>query len=45
LENSIKRRQSLLANEGYIKKAPINIVEAERNKLAEELEKLTKLRG
>ena len=45
LENSIKRREALLANEGYVKKAPANIVEAERNKLAEEKEKLAKLRG
>ncbi|MBQ6840686.1 MAG: valine--tRNA ligase [Bacilli bacterium] len=45
LENSIKRRETLLANEGYVNKAPANIVEAERNKLAEEKEKLAKLRG
>jgi len=45
LENSIKRRETLLANEGYVNKAPANIVEAERNRLAEEKEMLTKLRG
>ena len=45
LEVSIKRREGLLANEGYVNKAPAQIVENERLKLAEEKEKLAKLRG
>ena len=45
LEASIKRREGLLANEGYVNKAPANIVENERIKLAEEKEKLAKLKG
>ncbi len=36
LEASIKRRESLLANENYVNKAPANIVEMDRQKLAEE---------
>ncbi len=45
LKASIERRQKLLSNEGYVNKAPSNIVDAERKKLQEEeelLEKLTK---
>ena len=45
LKNSIARREKLLSNEGYVNKAPANIVEEERNKLAQELEKLQKLIG
>ena len=44
LENSIARREKLLANEGYVNKAPKEIVESERIKLAEEKEKLAKLK-
>ena len=40
LESSIKRRQNLLNNENYVNKAPKEIVESERIKLAEELKKL-----
>ena len=43
LRNSIQRREKLLSNEGYVNKAPANIVEEERTKLAQELEKLQKL--
>ena len=45
LKNSIQRREKLLSNEGYINKAPANIVEEERNKLVLELERLQKLIG
>ena len=45
LKNSIQRREKLLSNEGYVNKAPANIVEEERNRLAQELEKLQKLIG
>ena len=45
LENSIARREKLLSNEGYVKNAPANIVEEERNKLELEKEKLAKLKG
>ena len=44
LEASIKRRETLLSNEGYVNNAPAQIVEAERSKLAEEKERLNKLR-
>ena len=43
LKASIARRESLLANENYVNKAPANIVEMDRKKLAEEKEKLTLL--
>ena len=43
LEASIKRRESLLANENYVNKAPANIVEMDRQKLAEEKQKLEEL--
>ena len=36
LKNSIARRKNLLANENYVNKAPANLVESEREKLAEE---------
>ena len=45
LENSIERRRTLLANENYVKKAPQNIVELDRQKLKEEEEKLEHLRN
>ncbi len=44
LEASIERREKLLSNENYVSKAPANIVEADRKKLAEEKEKLELLR-
>lgn len=44
LEQSISRRQHLLNNENYVKKAPKNIVDLDRNKLKEELEKLEMLK-
>ena len=40
LEESIKRRNKLLSNENYLKKAPSKIVEQERNNLSLEKEKL-----
>ncbi len=45
LEASIERREKLLSNENYVSKAPLNIVEADRKKLAEEKEKLAILKG
>ena len=43
LKASIERREKLLANENYVKKAPKNIVDLDRSKLAEEKEKLKTL--
>lgn len=43
LKSSIERREELLSNENYVNKAPANIVELDRKKLAEEKEKLEKL--
>ncbi|MCI8575047.1 MAG: valine--tRNA ligase [Bacilli bacterium] len=43
LKTSIERREKLLANESYVKKAPTHLVEEERKKLAEEQEKLASL--
>ena len=43
LKASIKRREGLLANENYVNKAPANIVELDRQKLAEEKKKLEEL--
>ena len=43
LKASIERREKLLSNENYVKKAPANIVEMDRKKLAEEKEKLEML--
>ena len=43
LKQSIARRQALLANENYVNKAPSNIVDLDRKKLAEEIEKLALL--
>ena len=40
LEQSIIKRENLLANENYITKAPQNIVELDKQKLKEEQEKL-----
>jgi len=40
LESSIARREKLLSNENYVSKAPINIVEQERNNLKLEKENL-----
>ena len=44
LEQSIERRKKLLSNENYVNKAPSNVVEADRKKLAEEEEKLELLK-
>lgn len=44
LEASIERRRQLLANENYVNKAPKNIVDLDRQKLAEEEEKLQLLK-
>ena len=43
LKNSIARREKLLSNENYVNKAPANIVEQDRQKLAEEKKKLEEL--
>ena len=43
LEESIARREELLSNENYVNKAPANIVEMDRQKLAEEKKKLEEL--
>ncbi len=43
LKASITRREKLLANENYVNKAPANIVEMDRQKLAEEKKKLEEL--
>ena len=43
LKNSIERRKKLLSNEGYVNKAPKNLVEEERSKLDEEIKKLESL--
>ena len=43
LTESIKRRESLLSNENYVNKAPKNIVDADRQKLEEEKNKLAEL--
>ena len=43
LTDSISRREKLLSNENYVKKAPSNIVELDRKKLAEEKQKLAEL--
>ena len=40
LKKSIERREKLLSNENYVAKAPANIVEADKIKLAEEKAKL-----
>ena len=40
LEKSIERRKKLLSNEGYVNKAPVKIVEEERQKLKDEENKL-----
>ena len=45
LEESIERRKKLLSNENYVKKAPKNIVDMDREKLKEEEEKLAILKG
>ena len=45
LKKSIERREKLLSNEGYINKAPKQIVENEKEKLKEEKEKLKLLQN
>ena len=45
LEVSIKRREGLLSNENYCNKAPKNIVDMDRQKLADEKEKLEILKS
>ena len=45
LEESIARRKKLLENENYVKKAPSNIVQMDKDKLKEEEEKLANLRS
>ena len=43
LQKSILKRENLLNNENFIKKAPANLVENEKNKLQEEKELLATL--
>ena len=43
LTESITRREKLLSNENYVNKAPAKIVELDRQKLAEEKQKLAEL--
>ena len=43
LRKSIERRKNLLSNESYVNKAPKNIVDMDRKKLEEEIERLNKL--
>jgi len=43
LQDSIARREKLLANENYVKKAPAKIVDMDRQKLEEEKKKLEEL--
>ena len=43
LQTSIERREKLLSNENYVKKAPKNIVEMDQKKLEEEKKKLEEL--
>ena len=43
LEASVARRQKLLSNENYVNKAPKNIVELDKKKLEEEMQKLEEL--
>ncbi len=43
LQDSIARREKLLANENYVNKAPAKIVEMDRQKLAEEKKRLEEL--
>ena len=43
LKASIERREKLLSNENYVNKAPANIVEQDKIKLAEEKKKLEEL--
>ena len=45
LKKSIERREKLLSNEGYINKAPKQIVDSEKEKLKEEKEKLKALQN
>ena len=45
LEESIARREKLLSNENYVSKAPAQIVDTDRKKLAEEKERLALLKG
>ena len=43
LKDSIARRENLLSNENYVNKAPQNIVEMDKQKLADEKKKLEEL--
>ena len=43
LTESISRREKLLSNENYVNKAPVKIVEMDRQKLEEEKKKLAEL--
>ena len=43
LKNNIMRREKLLNNQGYLNKAPENLINEEKNKLIEEKELLNKL--
>ena len=43
LQSNIERREKLLSNEGYVNKAPKNLVDSEREKLKQEKIKLEEL--
>ena len=43
LQSNIKRRENLLNNEGYVNKAPANLVSSEKEKLEIEKQKLEEL--
>ena len=43
LKSNIERREKLLSNEGYVNKAPKNLVDSEREKLSQEKVKLEEL--
>ena len=43
LKSNIERREKLLSNEGYVNKAPKNLVDSEREKLSQEKLKLEEL--
>lgn len=45
LQNSIERRKKLLSNQGYLSKAPKNLIDEEKLKLKMEEEELAKLIG
>ena len=45
LKQSIEKREKLLANEAFVKKAPASLVEQEKEKLKSEKKKMEQLEG